>query len=461
MKFTRRATTGALVVASLLAVCAGSVSSAAAKSGSAGATVTINVAALRPGSSDEANKQFNDNVALFEKQHPNIDVKPIEYAWNGATFAAQLAAGRLPTVFTVPFTDARTLGEHRQVADITAGVKKWAYFKKFQKTIIAEATTSKGRIIGVPYAAYAQALHYNRALFRQAGLDPNKPPTTWAQLRKYAKQISDRTGAAGYAQMGLNDNTAGWIATTVTYTLGGRMEKGRGTSATATLNNPNTVQALNLLRQMRWTDKSMGSTFDYTWPTINQAFAAGKIGMFINGSDIYTFLVQAANLDPNIYAIAPLPLAKNKNAGVLGGGSIAVVRPDTKGAKLDAALKWIDFFYMEKLIKKPAALRDAKILVANKQPVGVPAFPIFNKKQYDVANSWIKPYINVPLKQMAPFLKGIFKQNLYPEPAASTQSVYHALDPVVQAVFADRNANIVSLLAQANEVAQKAIREGN
>jgi multiple sugar transport system substrate-binding protein len=461
MKFTRRATTGAVVVASLLAVCAGSVSSAAAKSGSAGATVTINVAALRPGSSDEANKQFNDNVALFEKQHPNIDVKPIEYAWNGATFAAQLAAGRLPTVFTVPFTDARTLGEHRQVADITAGVKKWAYFKKFQKTIIAEATTSKGRIIGVPYAAYAQALHYNRALFRQAGLDPNKPPTTWAQLRKYAKQISDRTGAAGYAQMGLNDNTAGWIATTVTYTLGGRMEKGRGTSATATLNNPNTVQALNLLRQMRWTDKSMGSTFDYTWPTINQAFAAGKIGMFINGSDIYTFLVQAANLDPNIYAIAPLPLAKNKNAGVLGGGSIAVVRPDTKGAKLDAALKWIDFFYMEKLIKKPAALRDAKILVANKQPVGVPAFPIFNKKQYDVANSWIKPYINVPLKQMAPFLKGIFKQNLYPEPAASTQSVYHALDPVVQAVFADRNANIASLLAQANEVAQKAIREGN
>jgi ABC-type glycerol-3-phosphate transport system substrate-binding protein len=432
---------------------------AAATAGSQ-AKVTINVASLRPGSSDEAKKQFNDNVALFEKQHPNIDVKATEYAWNGATFAAQLAAGRLPTVFTVPFTDARTLGEHHQVADITAAVKKWAYYKKFQKTIIAEATTGKGRIIGVPYAAYAQALHYNRDLFRQAGLNPNKPPTTWAQLRKYAKQISDKTGAAGYAQMGLNDNTAGWIATTVTYTLGGRMEKGRGTGATATLNNPFTVQALQLLRQMRWVDNSMGATYDYTWPTINQAFAAGKIGMFINGSDIYTFLVQAANLDPKIYGIAPLPLAKNKTAGVLGGGSIAVVRPDTKGAKLDAAMKWIDFFYMEKLVKKPAALRDARILVANKQPVGVPAFPIFNKKQYDLANTWIKPFINVPIKQMAPFLSGIFKQNLYPEPAASTQSVYHALDPVVQAVFTDRNANISSLLAQANDVAQKAIREG-
>jgi multiple sugar transport system substrate-binding protein len=447
-----------VVVAAALFLIVGAASMATAGSQ---AKVTINVASLRPGSSDEAKKQFDDNVALFEKLHPNIVVKPTEYAWNGATFAAQLAAGRLPTVFTVPFTDARTLGEHHQVADITAGVKKWAYYKKFQKTIIAEATTSKGRIIGVPYAAYAQALHYNRDLFRQAGLNPNKPPTTWGQLRKYAKQISARTGAAGYAQMGLNDNTAGWIATTVTYTLGGRMETGRGTDATATLNNPYTVQALQLLRQMRWVDNSMGSTYDYTWPTINQAFAAGKIGMFINGSDIYTFLVQAANLDPKIYGIAPLPLAKNKKAGVLGGGSIAVVRPDTKGAKLDAALQWIDFFYMEKLVKKAAALRDARILVANKQPVGVPAFPIFNKKQYDLANTWVKPYINVPINQMAPFLKGIFKQSLYPEPAASTQSVYHALDPVVQAVFTDRNANINNLLAQANDVAQKAIKEGN
>jgi ABC-type glycerol-3-phosphate transport system substrate-binding protein len=457
MKTSFRAVTLAVVAAALLLVVgAGSPATAGSK-----AKVTINVAALRPGSSDEAQKQFNDNVALFEKLHPNIVVKPVDYAWDGATFAAQLAAGRLPTVFTVPFTDARTLGEHRQVADLTAAVKKWPYYKKFQKTIIAEATTAKGRIIGVPYAAYAQALHYNRQLFKQAGLNPNKPPTTWAQVRKDAKRIAQRTGQAGYAEMGLNDNTAGWILTTVAYTLGGRMEKGRGTSAVATVNNKYTVQALQMLKQMRWGDKSMGSTFDYTWPTINQAFAAGKVGMFINGSDIYTFLVQAANLDPKIYGIAPLPLAKNKSAGVLGGGSIAVVRPDAKGAKLDAAMKWIDFFYMEKLVKKSAALRDARILVANKQPVGVPAFPIFNKRQYNLANSWVKPYVNVPLKQMAPFLKGVFKQNLYPEPAAATQSVYHALDPVVQAVFADKNANITSLLAQANAVAQKAINGGN
>src|SRR2546430_10070434 len=69
--------------------------------------------------------------------------------------------------------------------------------------------------------------------------------------------------------------------------------------------------------------------------------------------------VQAASLDPSIYGIAPLPLAKNKTAGVLGGGSIAVVRPDTKGAKLDAAMKRIDFFYMEKLDRKSTRLNSS------------------------------------------------------------------------------------------------------
>ena len=105
-------------------------------------------------------------------------------------------------------------------------------------------------------------------------------------------------------------------------------------------------------------------------------------------------------------------------------------------------------------------MRDTRILVANKQPVGVPAFPIFNKKQFDLANTWIKPYVNVPLSQMNPFLKGIFKQNLYPEPGASTQSLYHALDPVVQAVLTDKNADVESLLGQANSAAQSAISGG-
>ena len=174
------------------------------------------------------------------------------------------------------------------------------------------------------------------------------------------------------------------------------------------------MTALNLLHHMRWTDNSMGSNFDYGWSDINQAFAAGNVGMYVSGSDVYTNLVQASNIDPSIYGLAPIPLAKNKNAGVLGGGTLVAVKPTANTAEKAAAVKWIDFFYEQPLISKTQAIRNAKTLVANKQPVGVPALPLFNKAQYDLANTWIKPYINVPIAQMKPFLTGIFNQTADP-----------------------------------------------
>ena len=176
---------------------------------------------------------------------------------------------------------------------------------------------------------------------------------------------------------------------------------------------------------------------------------------------VYTNLVSASNIDPSIYGVATIPLAKNATAGVLGGGTLVAVRPDANASARAAAVKWIDFFYERPLVDKQQAIRNAKTLVAGKQPVGVPALPIFNKTQYDLANSWIKPYINVPQKQMKPFLTGIFSQKLIPEPAASTQSVYHSLDAAVEAVLTDKNANIPQLLQQANSAAQSAIRAGS
>jgi len=440
----------------VVAACA----TAAVAVGSTTKTVTISVASLIPGSTPAAIQQFNAQVAQFEKKNRSIKVKPVEYQWTAPTFASKLAAGTLPTVFEVPFTDARTLGDNGQLADLTSLAKALPYFSEYNKAVLAEGTDAKGRIVALPKGAYAQALHYNRKLFQQAGLDPNKPPKTWGQVAKYALQISQRTGKPGYVEMGKNDNTAGWILTTVVYTLGGRMEKGTGTKAVATLSNPKTVAALNMLHHMRWVDNSMGSNLDYGWSDINQAFAAGNVGMYISGSDVYTNLVQASNIDPSIYGLAAVPLAKNKNAGVLGGGTEVAVKPSANAAEKAAAMKWIDFYYEAPLVTKSRAIQNANTLAANKQPVGVPALPLFNKKQYDLANSWIKSYINVPIGQMKPFLTDVFSQPLIPEPAASTQSVYNALNSVVEAVLTDKNANIQSLLAQANQTAQAAISAG-
>src|SRR6266576_2455291 len=168
MKSTRMAAAVvAVTVASLIAVVGTSISNAATEK-----SITISVASLIPGSTPAAIAQFNAQVAEFQKAHPSIKVKSVEYQWTGPTFAAKLAAGTLPTVFTVPFTDARTLGDNGQLADLTDGVKALPYYSKFNPAVLAEGTDAKKQIVALPTAAYAQALHYNRKLFAQAGLDP-------------------------------------------------------------------------------------------------------------------------------------------------------------------------------------------------------------------------------------------------------------------------------------------------
>jgi ABC-type glycerol-3-phosphate transport system substrate-binding protein len=422
--------------------------------------VTITVGVLRPGATQEAVDALNLQISEFQAKYPWITVEPLEYNWTAPTFTAALAAGTLPTVFTIPFTDGKGLIAQHQIVNIDSRVRALGYADKFNKNVLVNGQDADGKIWAVPIAAYGMSLTYNRTLFQQAGLDPNNPPTTWDQVRAAAKTIADKTGVAGYAEMA-TENTGGWQLTTSTYALGGRMETtGDDGKITATLNNAQTKAALERLKAMRWDDNSMGSTFDYAWGSINQAFASGQVGMFTGGSDLYTAMVQNNSLKPDDYGITVIPLESSPDAGVLGGGTLAAVNVVTDEGERDAAVDWIDFYYMQKLLTQEGAVADAQALKANNQPVGVPALPIFDKATYDESQQWIKDYINVPTAQMTPFTSKIFDQQIVTEPVAHTQELYAALDPVVQAVLTDKNADIDALLNKANADVQAILDKG-
>ncbi|WP_231979959.1 extracellular solute-binding protein [Tessaracoccus coleopterorum] len=103
-------------------------------------------------------------------------------------------------------------------------------------------------------------------MFRSAGLDPDKPPTTWTEVREAARKIAEANpGVAGYMQMTQN-NTGGWQLVANTFAHGGRVQtlNADGT-ATSTLDNAGTKAALQMLKEMRWSDNSMGSNFMFDW----------------------------------------------------------------------------------------------------------------------------------------------------------------------------------------------------
>ncbi len=418
------------------------------------APVTLNVVGLLPGAAPEAQQALADEVKAFQEEYPNITVQTHEYEWKATTFAADLAGGTLPTVFEIPFTDAKTLIANEQIADMQSSLSQLEYAGDFNPNLLAYGQGQDGHVYAIPAKSiYAVGLHYNRALFEQAGLDPDSPPTTWDEVREYAKEIADKTGQAGFAQMAV-DNTGGWQLTVDTYARGGRVSSEDG--KTATLDNDATKAALQFLKDLRWADNSMGANFNYNWVTINQAFAAGQVGMYTSGQDVYTSLVQANNIDPDTYGLTMIPL-EGADSGVLGGGTMAAVSARATDAEKAAAIKWIDYHYLRKYTNQEAAAASAEIQVASDQPVGTPELPIFSQSQYEQYQQWISSYVNVPLDQMTSFTSNVFDAALVNEPLIATQDIYAALDTAVQAVLTDQNADIDVLLEEANAKAQRAI----
>jgi ABC-type glycerol-3-phosphate transport system substrate-binding protein len=417
----------------------------------------LRVATFPPGADQAAYDAFAEQEAQFEEENPDIDVVGVEYEWTAPTFAAQLAGGSLPDVFTVPFTDSKTLLENGQLTDVTDEIEELGYADKFNPIIIAEVTDSEGRIFGFPRQAYANGLHYNRDLFEQAGLDPDQPPTTWDEVRAAAKTITERTGKAGYATMSTG-NTGGWQLSVQADSRGAELQTDNGDGTyTSTIDNDATKATLEFLHDLRWEDNSMGATFDLDWGSINQEFAAGNIGMYTTGSDVYTALVRDFGMAPEQYGLTVIPT--EDGGGVLGGGDIAVIAPTVDDETKAAAITWIDWYYMQKLLNEDAAVADAKALAASDQAVGTPVLPVLDQETYLESQEWIADYINVPLDQMTGFTEGIFEQTPVGEFKGQTQPIYALMDNLVQAVLTDQNADIDALLTQIDVDAQALLDE--
>ncbi|MDQ0373198.1 ABC transporter substrate-binding protein [Cellulomonas humilata] len=415
--------------------------------------ITLTVAGLQPGAETEAVDALNARVEEFEAANPDINVEPEEYNWLASTFSAQLAGGTLPNVFEIPLTDAKTLIENGQLADISTQFDSLSFADDFNENLLEAGTGSDGKVYAIPAKSiYGVALHYNRNLFEQAGLDPDQPPTTWDEVREYAKTIHDATGVAGYATMAL-DNAGGWQLAAAANSRGGVIQEQDGDAYVATLDDPAVKEHLQWLHDLRFTDNSILPRTDLGWGEINEAFAGGQLAMYTSGSDVYNALVENNGLTEDWgYGLTAIPTTNG--GGALTGGTLAAVTKESTDAQKDAAVKWIDFWYLSKMLDQDQAVADAKLRNENGQAVGTPVLPIFSEEQYATSLEWVKDYVNVPLDNMKGYTDVMFTQPSIGEISASTQDTYALLFPVVQAVLTDENADIDALLETANTQGQ-------
>lgn len=444
--WTLAAATAAVALASLTA-CAGAPTAEDFEK----QDVTITIGNQPPASQEAELAYFTEKVDAFRKAHPNWTIETSEATWDPATFAAQLAGGNLPTVFGVPFTDIGSLIERGQVADITSALETTGLSDQLNASTLEIAQDGEGHVFGIPTDAYALGLAYNRALFEEAGLDPNSPPTTWEEVQVAAKAITEATGKAGYSQL-TKDNQGGWILTAQTYSFGGTMENAEGTEVT--FDSDETREALDVIRTMRWEDDSMGSNFLLGAADLAQSFAAGEVGMFVIQSLAYQPIVEVFGMPAEDFGFTTLPTADGGDPVTLSGGNVEIVNAKATEAEKVAAVEWIDFYKLEKYRSEDAAIADAQLKVDQNTAVAIPGLSPVSDEQYETYLGWIADLNNVPTANFQPYLQRAASQTVIPEPKSDAQELYAALDPVVQAVLTDEGADVDALLGQAADAIQ-------
>ncbi len=402
--------------------------------------VTLVVNGLPPGTEKVNHDRFLANVAEFERQNPNIDIDAREGKMDPQTFQAKLAGGQLEDVFYVYFTDPAALIAKRQVADISKYLKDFPVTSQIKPEVLRVFQDDKGATYGLPYKNYSLGLLYNRDLFAKAGLDPNSPPKTWAEVRTAAKKIAglgkDYVGYGDYSK----NNTGGWHFTAELYSVGGEMAVNEGGTWKAAFNNELGRQVLQNLKDMRWTDNSMGSRQLLEWQDLLQMMGSGKLGMYIATADNIPTIVNQFKGDYKSYGLGPIPDGK----ATLGGGEGYMFNAKADPAKIRAGLKWLTYWFTS-----PDRIAQENAWAASsKQPVGLPEPAIYTGEAAAKQAASDKQHANVPQENYAPFVAAMGTIPVKLEPP-NAQAVYAVLDVAMQKVLTDRNADPAKLLADA------------
>jgi multiple sugar transport system substrate-binding protein len=200
-------------------------------------------------------------------------------------------------------------------------------------------STYDGRLYGVPLYADVSALFWNKDLFRQAGLDPEKPPTSLAEIRDFADKITALGGdVKGYFLPGSCAGCNIFTVAPLMWASGATIEPEAANGEP--LQGDGVKQVLQWARDMIAAGNVHEDAQAETGETFHLRFGSGKIGMMGTGNFNITL---AAEQNPEMdFGIALLPgLESGQVASFAGGDIVTIPKGSTRVDDAVDFMKWL------------------------------------------------------------------------------------------------------------------------
>lgn len=302
------------------------------------------------GQSEDATKAIFQKMADdFTAKNPNIKIEFASYPY--ADIQQQVLvmanAGNSPDVVqgeTAAFASYMSSGyvepldnlvDKKIIDDIYPGVK--------------DSVSYEGKLYAMPWTCSPYVMVYNKELFTKAGLDPNSPPKTYADMIKYAEAIGKLKDASGNSVYGLGETTAsvaisGDAILSTMFSFGGGLYDKGGKLA---INTPENIAAFNFYKELetKKLNPQAGKLKD-----LRNLMAIGRLGMYFDQIwGVSGVFAINKDIQKNV-ALAPMPATdKTKGLSLLESHQLMIMKDSKHKAE---SAKFIEHLTSQEEIKQ-------------------------------------------------------------------------------------------------------------
>ena len=286
-------------------------------------------------------KIIDSYAADFEKENPGIKLKPIysgSYQESIAKALTSMKSGDPPVMSILLSTDMFTLVDEDAIVPFDELIKTpedRAWLKGFYPAFMENSQTG-GKTWGIPFQRSTIVLYWNKEMFKEAGLDPNRAPATWKEQLDYAQKLTKRDASGKVTQWGLQIPSSGfpyWLFQALAIQNGVQLMNSAGTQTY--YDRPEVIQALaywvDLARKHRVHPEGI-----VEWGTTPRDFFERKMAMMWTTTGNLTNVKNNAKFD---FGVAMLPAGKQRGSPT-GGGNFYIFKKSTP-AQREAAMKFI------------------------------------------------------------------------------------------------------------------------